>query len=131
MTWVMDDKEFEAVLSLPAQRRYAYLVKRVVDRERIWSLGTEEGWALSSDDEGHELVPVWPHERFAATCAEGSWRGYEPRAIDLSVWMERWIPGMQRDQRMVSAFPTPSGESVRVSLASFENDLKEELTLYE
>jgi hypothetical protein len=131
MTWVMDDKEFEAVLSLPAQRRYAYLVKRVVDRERIWSLGTEEGWALSSDDEGHELVPVWPHERFAATCAEGSWRGYEPRVIDLSVWMERWIPGMQRDQRMVSAFPTPSGESVRVSPASFENDLKEELTLYE
>jgi hypothetical protein len=36
MTWVMDDKEFEAVLSLPAQRRYAYLLKRrVVDWERI------------------------------------------------------------------------------------------------
>ncbi len=131
MTWVMDDEEFEVVLSLPAQRRYAYLLKRVVDWERIWSLGTEEGWALSSDDEGHELVPVWPHERFAAACAEGYWRGYEPRAIDLSVWMERWIPGMQRDQRMVSAFPTPSGRSVRVSAERFENDLKEELTLYE
>jgi hypothetical protein len=38
MTWVMDDKEFEAVLSLPAQRRYAYLLKRVADWERIWSL---------------------------------------------------------------------------------------------
>jgi hypothetical protein len=47
MTWVMDDKEFEAVFSLPAQRRYAYLLKRVVDWERIWSLGTQEGWALS------------------------------------------------------------------------------------
>jgi len=68
----MDNKEFEAVLSLSAQRRYAYLLKRVVDWERIWSLGTEEGWALSSDDEGHELVPVRPHERFAAACAEGS-----------------------------------------------------------
>jgi|SRR5215203_1575542 len=131
MTWVMDDKEFEAVLSLPAQRRYAYLLKRVVDWERIWSLGTEEGWALSSDDEGHELVPVWPHERFAAACAEGSWGGYEPRAIALSVWLGRWIPGMQRDQRMVSAFPTPGGQSVRVSPEHFENDLKEELTLYE
>jgi hypothetical protein len=41
----MNDKEFEAVFSLPAQRRYAYLLKRVVDTERIWSLGTEEGWA--------------------------------------------------------------------------------------
>ena len=131
MMWAMDDKEFEAVLSLTAQRRYAYLVKRVVGWERIWSLGTEEGSALSSDDEGHELVPVWPHERFAAACAEGSWRGYEPRAIELSVWMERWIPGMQRDQRMVSAFPTPAGESVRVSPEHFENDLKKVLTLYE
>jgi len=44
MTWVMDDKEFEAVLSLPAQRRYAYLLKRVGDWERIWSLGTQAGW---------------------------------------------------------------------------------------
>ena len=131
MTWVMDDKEFEAVLSLPAQRRYAYLLKRVVDWERIWSLGTEEGWALSSDDEGHELVPVWPHQRFAAACAEDSWGGYEPRAIDLSVWLERWIPGMQRDQRMVCAFPTPGGQSVRVSPDYLENDLEEELTLYE
>ena len=76
MPWVMDDKEFEAVLPLPAQRSYAYLVKRVVGWERIWSLGTEEGWALSSDDEGRELVPVWPHECFAAACAEGSRRGY-------------------------------------------------------
>jgi hypothetical protein len=74
----MDDKEIEAVLSLPAQLSYAYLVKRIVGRQRIWSLGTEEGWALSSDDEGRELVPVWPHERFAAACAEGSWRGYSP-----------------------------------------------------
>ena len=131
MAWLINDKEFEVVLSLPAQRRYAYLVKRVVDWERIWSLGTEEGWALSGDDEGHELVPVWPHERFAAACAEGSWRGYEPRAIELSVWMERWVPGMQRDRRMVSAFPTPAGESVRVSPEDFENDLKEELALYE
>jgi hypothetical protein len=131
MTWVMDDKEFEAVFSLPAQRRYAYLLKRVVDWERIWSLSAQEGWALSGDDEGHELVPVWPHERFAAACAEGSWRGYEPQAIDLSVWMERWIPGMQRDQRMVCAFPTPGGESVRVAPERFEHDLKEEFTLYE
>ena len=131
MKWIMNDKEFEAVFSLPAQRRYAYLLKRVVDWERIWSLATEEGWALSTDDEVRELVPVWPHERFAAACAEGSWRGYEPRAIDLAVWMERWIPGMQRDQRMVSAFPTPGGESVRVAPERFENDLKEELALYE
>jgi hypothetical protein len=131
MMWVMNDKEFEAVFSLPAQRRYAYLLKRVVDWERIWGLGTPESWALSSDDEGHELVPVWHRERFAAACAEGSWRGCEPRAIDLSLWMERWIPGMQRDQRMVSAFPTPGGQSVRVSPEHFENDLKEQLTLYE
>jgi transposase/uncharacterized protein DUF2750 len=69
--------------------------------------------------------------RFAVACAEGSWRGYEPRAIDLSVWLERWIPGMQRDRRMVCAFPTPGGQSVRVSPEHFENDLKEELTLWE
>jgi hypothetical protein len=47
----------------------------------------------------------------------------------LLVWLERWIPGMQRDQRMVSAFPIPGGQSVRVSPEHFENDLKEELTL--
>jgi hypothetical protein len=36
MTWVMDDKEFEAVLSLLAQRRYAFC-------SREWLTGNESG----------------------------------------------------------------------------------------
>jgi hypothetical protein len=94
MTWVMDDREFEAVLSLLSQRRYAYLLKRVVDWERIWSLGTEEDWALSSDDEGQELAPVWPHERFVAACAEGSWCGWSVGSPVCSETRE-WSPRSQ------------------------------------
>lgn len=131
MTWVMHDKEFESVLSLPAEPRYSYLIKRVAGWGQVWSLAAEDGWALTSDDEGHELVPVWPHERFAAAYAEGTWSDYKPQAISLSDWIERWIPGMQRDGRMVSAFPTPTGESVGVPPERFRDDLYEELTLYE
>src|SRR5215207_3374474 len=76
MTWVMDDKEFEAVLSLPAQPRYAYLLKRVVDWERIWSLGTQEGWALSSDVvKGQARLS----SRFKGPAVEGEGKALLPR----------------------------------------------------
>jgi hypothetical protein len=65
----MHDKEFESVLALSGSERYAYFVKRVADWAELWSLKTEDGWVLAGDDAGHELVPIWPHQRFAMACA--------------------------------------------------------------
>ena len=131
MSWEMHDKEFDSVISLPGKHRYAYFIKKLADWEEVWSLWSEDGWVLAGDNQGHELVPVWPHERFASACISDDWAGCVPKVIPLRVWMDRWIPGMIRDRRLVSVFRTPSGESVLVSPERLIEDLEKEISLYE
>lgn len=130
MPWEMHDKEFESVSGLSADERYAYFIKKVADFQEVWSLWSD-GWVMMGDEEGHECVPVWPHPRFASACAVGEWAGYEARLVELSPWMEKWIPGIQKDGRHVAVFPLPAGKNVVVTPARLESDLEEELAQYE
>jgi hypothetical protein len=128
---VVNDKEFAAVIALPPPKRYTHFIKQVVDWEQIWSLRSADGWVLAGDDEGRELVPVWPHARYAAACAQEAWQGSKPEAITLAEWMEYWLPGMQRDGRLVAVFPAPSNTGIVVTPERLHADLSEESELYE
>jgi hypothetical protein len=131
MTWKINKKEIESVLKLAGAKRYLYFIKKIADQEEVWSLWTEGGWALARDDQGHELIPVWPHKDYACACADGEWAEYEPRMIPLSVWLERWTEGAIRDQRSIVIFPTPLDKGVVATPESLKDDLKKEISLYE
>ena len=131
MSWTPNENEIQAVLSLEASKRYEHWIKKVADQEEVWSLWHEGGWALAGDDLGRQLVPVWPHSRYAALCAEGAWAGYQPKAITLDAWLDRWIPGIERDQRIVAVFPTPKEKGVPIEPRLLELDLRNELSNYE
>jgi hypothetical protein len=131
MAWVPTEKEIAAVLALEDAKRYTYFIKKVADQQVLWSLRTEGGWVLAGDDQGHELVPVWPHEKFAALCAKDEWAGAVPKSIELDAWLERWIPGMERDGKRVAIFPTPGNRGVAIEPARLGADLREELLWYE
>ena len=124
MTHTVNDQEFASVLALPPNRRYAYFIKRVADREELWSLRDESGWLLADDDQGHGLVPVWPYPRFAEACATGDWSRGKPASIGLTAWLERWLPGMTADHRLIAVFPTPSGKGVTVTPERLKTDLE-------
>ena len=130
MSWNISDQEFESVLSLPGTKRYSYFVKKVADREEIWSLRNQDGWVLYADSVASDVVPVWPNERFAQACAEGEWQDCQPAVIELSAWMERWIPGMARDKRKVAVFATPQDEGIVVDPDKLYADLSEECEQY-
>jgi hypothetical protein len=131
MSWEMNEQEYLSVLKLANERRYEYFVKKTADQGMVWSLRSEGGWVLAGDDEGRLMVPVWPHGRFAQACASGDWEGHDACAIELDAWLERWIPGMQRDQRLVAVFPTPQVRAMVVPPDRLREDLEEELALYE
>jgi len=131
MSWIMNDKEYSSVMALSGPDRYSYAIKRVADQEEIWSLWAEDGWALASDDQGRELIPVWPHPRLASACAKDEWAKYQPRSIDLESWMEKWTPGMLSDHRLVAVFPIPSDKGVVVEPERFGEDLELGASLYE
>jgi hypothetical protein len=125
------DPEFTSVSALPAPERYGHFVKQVVDFEAVWSLRNASGWVLSGDADGRELVPVWPHARYAAACATDEWADCEPIAIPLDQWLSRWLPGIQRDQTLVAVFPVPGVGEIPTSADRLLQDLEAELQHYE
>ena len=127
----MHVKEIETVQALPASERYSYWVKRVADREEVWSLWADGGWAMAADDAGATLLPFWPATEFAKNCAAGVWENYEPRSIDLTAFRERWIPGIKKDGRMLAIFPTPADRGITIAPDRVDADLSKELTQYE
>jgi hypothetical protein len=131
MAWHPNPKEIDALVAQDAPKRYSYWIKKTCDTETVWSLWHEGGWALASDPVGSATVPVWPHSAFAALCATGQWTGYQPKAIPLDMWLERWIPGMTKDRRGVAVFPTAADKGVIVAPARIASDLSAELENYD
>lgn len=131
MPYEINQQEFHSVLGLPAPERYSHFIKRIADCEEIWSLRSEDGWVLSGDEQGRKLVPVWPHPLYAEICAVGEWAETRPEAIALNEWLDRWIPGMSSDQRLISVFPTPQGQSIAVEPNRLKEDLEREISRYE
>ena len=72
-------------------------------------------------------MPIWPHERFAASCAIDEWDDAMPSPINLSDWIEKWTPGMLSDGRQVAVFPTREDRGMVVDPIKLSDDLKEEL----
>ena len=130
MTWELRREEFDAVVRLPAPEAYAHFVKRVAQHEEVWALRDEGGWVMVGDDDGHVLLPVWPHARYAAACAAHAREEAEP--IDIDDFVEEWLPGLEADGYGVAVFPRPpDGEAVHVDCARLKDDLEAELERYE
>lgn len=130
MNWTPTEKEIQSLIALPAAKRYEYWIKKVADQQKVWSLW-RDGWSLASDNEGREFVPVWPHPKYAELCATDQWTGYVPKVIDLEAWLERWILGIEKDNRWVAVFPTPSDRGIAVEPSKLGSDLREEMSRYE
>ena len=114
--------DFQQVLTLNAEQRYAYLLKQVMETQKIWILTDEHGCVmLNTEDE--DCVPIWPDEAFANEWATGEWAGCSAQAIDMSAWLERWTAGLTGDQVEVVAFPSSEEEGFVLSPHEFEQDL--------
>jgi hypothetical protein len=129
VAWEPREKEMSAVNKLGAADRYAYFVKKVADENRLWSLW-KDGWALAADEAGHQVVPVWPHQNYAVACARGDWSEHVAKEIDLDAWMERWLPGIEKDSRLIAIFPTPDDKGAVVGSKRLAGDLEEEIANY-
>jgi hypothetical protein len=128
--WALKEMEYKKVIELSPRDRLKYLVKRIADEELIWSLKNKDGWILSEKD-GKELIPIWPHKLFAESCAKGDWNECTASSIPLDEWIDRWIPGMKKDNRLLIVFPTEKGDkSIMISPDDFLKNLLNELQNY-
>jgi hypothetical protein len=126
MAWLPTEKEIEALLRADGKLRYEYFIHRVCDTRKVWSL-YDGGWASLSDG-NKKFFPLWPHDRYAEHFKKTDWNSYAPKAIELGVFLERWIPGMRSDGLEPAIFPVGAGNSVFVSLDDLKANLLHELS---
>ena len=124
----MNNKEFEAVIKLPASKRYEYFIKKAVDFEELWGL-YDDGWAMTADDKGNKMIPFWPKKEFADFCAIDEWKVYVPESIDLYEFIDNWLPDMKADKIKPSIFWN-NEDSVVLEAEKLINDLECELENY-
>ncbi len=129
MSYKINKQEYEAVLSLPDVKRFNHFVSRIVDWEEVWGLKTDDGWA-TVDSENRICIPFWPHPKYAENFAKGDWEGYKPELITLDNFIKKWLPGMEKDNSFVAAFPNREMQGIVVSADRIVAAINEELEQY-
>ena len=126
---VLHPRKLDNVVSLKAQDRSDYFVRKVADFESVWGL-IDQGWATAQVGAAI-AVPFWPEDTFTELCAVGEWQGLHPKSIDLSDFLSKWLPGMERDGRKCLIFPTPKENGFLMSPLDLMYLIKRELQQYE
>jgi Protein of unknown function (DUF2750) len=112
----------EALLRLPAVRRYRTFLEQVVASGEAWGL-FESGWALAVDDAGRDVLPLWPARTFAERCATRLWEGYAPRSIPLAELEGELLPELEAGGLGLGVFFTPEGQGYPVTPSQLREDL--------
>ena len=124
------NKKIENILKMSEDERYNYFIRKVADFEQIWGL-SNDGWALLGDNNGSQILPLWPEKEFAELCAVDQWKDYKAEVIELDNFIEKWIPGMTKDKTLINVFLTPNAKGTVISPADLYSDLQDELEQYE
>jgi len=124
----MNLKEFEAMINQPANIRYEYFIKKVVDSELVWGL-YENGWSVTEDDKGNKLLPFWPKKEFAEFCAINVWVNYPSESMDLHEFIDEFLPRLKEDGYKPSIFFN-NNDSAVLEVDTLIGDLKAELEKY-
>ncbi len=122
-------KQIEAVMALPAPKRFEHFVKLVADWQQAWGL-YQDGWALAADDDGVVVFPIWPAKEYAEVCAKEEWEGYVPRPISLEDLLDALLPRLELDNMLPGVFLTPSSRGMTPSIEEFRKAIEIELENY-
>ena len=124
----MNTHEIEYVISSSPVKKYTYFIKKTSDFEEIRGL-FDSGWALTEDDSGNRLLPLWPKKEFAELCICGEWSGYKAKSIPLDEFINEWIPACIDDNTSFSVFMYDD-QSILRTPQQLLHDLNEELEKY-
>ncbi|ALP54357.1 hypothetical protein Tel_15045 [Candidatus Tenderia electrophaga] len=116
MSKPLSTTELDAIERMPAEQRYDYFIRKTVELKQVWGLAGDEGWVILTEA-GEEHLPVWPHREMAAAWASGEFADCQPQAIPLTDWLDKWLPGMERDELLPAVCPDKEGDCIIVAAA--------------
>ncbi|EHD20425.1 MULTISPECIES: DUF2750 domain-containing protein [Brenneria] len=123
-------KEIEAMSKKSNEDRYVYFIKRVADNESAWVLD-DEGFALSSDDNGNDFIMLWSAKEYAELCAVDTWSNYKAKEIELDYIFDELLPDLLESNINIGVFMVPSTtDTPIVSADKLLTDLQNECEKY-
>lgn len=71
-------------------------LKKIAESSEAWGLKNADGWVVVADDAGREMIPLWPHSRYAEACAIDTWSDCKPISIDVHKILDELDPWISR-----------------------------------
>tara|TARA_R110002167_G_scaffold73942_5_gene207214 strand:+ start:831 stop:1238 length:408 start_codon:yes stop_codon:yes gene_type:complete len=105
----VSSEEFIALNKMLPEQRFDYTLAQLIEKRYVWGLFGADGWVmLKADDD--LCMPIWPCESFATAWVKNDFPDCEPKQIEFSEWVEKWLPGMQNNNTLVLVFPLGDDE---------------------
>lgn len=104
MRYVVPLSEIEEVIAYDVEQRMDYFLARCIEGEEIWGLSSPDGWAINERDNQY-MLPIWPYEQLATSCAGSEWKDYAADAISLDHFINNTLLLMQEQNIMAELMP--------------------------
>ncbi len=74
-------------------------VSEALAADKVWGIRDEAGFPTSTNASGEIAMPFWSSEGRAKKITESvsAYGGFEPTPIELTAFVERWLPGLEKD----------------------------------
>ncbi|KAE8560132.1 hypothetical protein BJH92_10750 [Paenibacillus polymyxa] len=89
----------------------------------------DDGWVMTSDNNGDLLVPFWPKREFAEYCAYEEWSSCTAEIIPLNTFISELLPKIKEAQYKPSIFWNRENAAA-LEINALLKDLEQELKQY-
>lgn len=121
----MHPKEIEKVISLEPLKRYKYFIKKIADRELLYTLFDNNGEYAISEIDGNNLIPLWSDKEYAELCKVSGWEDCSIKELMLED-----LNNILKLGYLLNVFPVYDRTGFVVDSEEFARDLNEELENY-
>jgi hypothetical protein len=74
-------------------------VSEVLNGAQVWGIKDKDGFPTSTNASGETAMPFWSSENRAMSIIKSvpAYCDFTPEPISLPTFVERWLPGLQKD----------------------------------
>lgn len=94
--------------------RFDYATIRMAECEDVWSIGSDEGFAIE-EKEGKPYIVVWPYQQLAQNYCVDEHEDKQPLTISLEMFVYNLLMQCQEEGIAIQIFPQPSNEGRWIS----------------
>jgi hypothetical protein len=98
------ETELDMLDGMSTDERLHYATTRMIESEEVWSLGDENGWIIR-DEDGRQIIPVWPYRQLAMEHIAGGSESPVPQATSLEYFVYGVLDMCQQDDIWLEVFP--------------------------